>query len=180
MQFLAHSPERSKLMKLHRSACTTRSVSRIIALRAKRRAPGEDAAPRENPGKTLPAVSVNERRAQRIARERDDSYSHFQNTIAFANAGLLGGASRQNRAYVLQRRVQLAVDAPQLSTFADLAAYVEPEARLRFVNCHAPRPLPDRVLIRSGSRRMLRHAPVIVHHCHGRRASRTAVLVRGW
>lgn len=107
-------------------------------------------------------------------------YSHFQNTIAFANAGLLGGASRQHRAYVLQRRVQLAVDAPQLSTFADLAAYVEPEARVRFVNCYASRPLPDRVLIRPGSRRMLWHASVIIHHCHGRRVPRTTVLVRGW
>lgn len=109
-------------------------------------------------------------------------YSHFQNTVALADAGLLGGAPRQHRADVLQRRVQLAVDAPQLSTLADLAAYVEPEARLRLVDGHASRTLSDRVLaiLAGHRRRMLRHPRgVVVHHCHGRRVPRTAVLIRG-
>lgn len=104
-------------------------------------------------------------------------YSHFEDTVALADAGLLGGASRQDRADVLQRRVQLPVDAPQLSTLADLAAYVEPEARLGLVDDYASR--ADRVL--SGTReRVLQHPDgVVVHHCHGRRVvPRTAVLVR--
>lgn len=112
--------------------------------------------------------------------KRRSPYSHLEDTIALADAGLLGSSARQDGADVLQRRIQLPVDAPQLSTLADLAAYVEPEARLRLVDGDAPRPLADRVPLLTGGRRMLRYSRVVVHYCHGRRVSRTTVLVHGW
>lgn len=75
---------------------------------------------------------------------------------------------------MLKRRVQLAVNAPQLSTLADLAAYVEPEASLGFVNGDAPRPLSYGVSL---VHRVLGHASV-VRHRHARVPRH--VLVRGW
>lgn len=83
---------------------------------------------------------------------------------------------------MLQRRVELPVDAPQLSTLADLAAYVEPEARLRLVDGDTTRALADRIALAAG-RMLRRHAPV-VHHRHGggRAPSRGTVLavLMGW
>lgn len=75
---------------------------------------------------------------------------------------------------MLKRRVQLSVDASELSTLADLTAYIEPKTSLSFVNDDASWPLSDRICL---VYRVLRHAPVGDHR-HAR-VSRY-VLVRGW
>ena len=52
----------------------------------------------------------------------------LEDPVAPEDAGSLGGAARQNGGYVLERRVQLAIDRLEVAALAHLATYVETKA----------------------------------------------------
>lgn len=66
-------------------------------------------------------------------------YSHLQDAVPLAHPGPVGRPPGQHGAHMLQRRVQLAVDAPQLPALAHLAPHVEAVAGLGLDDAHDPR-----------------------------------------
>lgn len=62
-------------------------------------------------------------------------YLHLKDPVPLGDASSVGSSPRKNGADVLQRGVQLPVDAPQLSPFADLSPNIETVAR---VGLHYP------------------------------------------
>lgn len=66
-------------------------------------------------------------------------YSHLQDAVPLAHPGPVGRPPGQHGAHMLQRRVQLPVDAPQLPALAHLAPHVEAVAGLGLDDAHDPR-----------------------------------------
>lgn len=79
------------------------------------------------------------RRGRGGVGRRAPRYSHLQDAVPLAHPGPVGRPPGQHGAHMLQRRVQLPVDAPQLPALAHLAPHVEAVAGLGLDDAHDPR-----------------------------------------
>lgn len=85
---------------------------------------------------------------------RDGPHLHFEYPVTFADARVVSGSTVEYGADVLQRSVELAIDAFQLTALADLTTDVKTEASGALRNDHFSR----------ARRYFRRHCPLTLHH----------------